>query len=349
MPEKLKTVINPEEDFTQGLDYSEKNEAGFDDLTSGENPDFKAEQNFPIKNETDKYNPEHRQKIIHEMAEEIRTWAESKGFIEGTDYMIVEDIYGSVKDKESQVPHDKDFKRFAMGIQEDRYQDFRDYFTNDFKQKQQKENPNFKVWLDYSWAGRFMVAGVDAPPLDTVPMSDVAKGIVLTHHNEFRQYFKGKTGFDFPTAAELNIRLKKISDKWRSKYQEAYQKLTEMAGIQELPSDVYGLIDALGMAVKILEKEQAGDALIDLSEIIQGEMPAEMMRYADLTYNAEHLKNLDKAFEIAGIEIPDEAKIDRLIGNIFSQKGFDKKQIDELCRDLPSYIETKKELNKMLK
>ena len=343
MPDRFKPTINPDDDFTHGLDYPNKNEAGFDGFMSGKNPDQEPEGKALENNEVDKYSPEHRREVIHKMAEKIRKWAEDKGFVEGRDYMIVEDMYGHVKDKESQVPHDKDFKRFAMGIQEDGYLQFRDFFTTEFQQERQREDPDAKIWLDYSWGGRFMVAG-GGVPLDTVPMTDVAKGIVPTHHNEFRQFFKEKAGFDFPTASELNSRLREISERWASQYEEAYKKLTEMANTHELPDDIYGLIDALGMAVKILEKSKNGDGLIDLPETIQGEMPAEMMRYADLTYNAEYINNLDKAFKLVGIEIPDEAKIDKLVENAFSQKGFNKSQIDGLCKDLPAYVKVRKEL-----
>lgn len=52
MPEKISKTINSEEDFTQGLDYPAENEAGFDGLMSGENPDYVTKEKFD-KNKDD--------------------------------------------------------------------------------------------------------------------------------------------------------------------------------------------------------------------------------------------------------------------------------------------------------
>ncbi len=63
-----------------------------------------------------------------------------------------------------------------------------------------------------------------------------------------------------------------------------------------------------------------------------------MRHYADLTYNVEDRKNLDRTFEITGIAIPDEVRIDK----IFDRYGFPREKMEEICRDFSEYISAKR-------
>lgn len=92
----------------------------------------------------------------------------------------------------------------------------------------------------------------------------------------------------------------------------------------------------------ILEDAKGGEAVIDLTEELKKVMPAKMRHYADLTYNAEDIKNLDRVADITGISIPKEARIDK----IFDRYGFDRNKMEGICKDFSDYIMTKIELKK---
>ncbi len=118
--------------------------------------------------------------------------------------------------------------------------------------------------------------------------------------------------------------------------------MKDLRGKEDLPDDGYGLIDAIEHAIMILEDAKNGEAVIDLSESLSiGEMPAKMRHYADITYNAEDIKNFDRVEEITGISIPEEARIDK----IFEQKyNFDRQLMENICKGFSNYIMAKKRL-----
>ena len=158
-----------------------------------------------------------------------------------------------------------------------------------------------------------------------------------THHNEFKEFFKQKAGFDFPTSEILNPILKEMSEKGLDSYNSALEKLKSIKQQNKLPEDGYGLIDELERDILILNDAKNGDAVIDLPEVLTN-MPPKMRHYADLTYNAEDIRNLDRVMEITGISISQEARIDK----IFDRYGFDRKKMDQICKEFSEYIYEKK-------
>jgi len=285
----------------------------------------------------DKYGPEAIREQIKDQAELIRTWATENGLEEGKDYRIIESITAVVGEKGSVAPHE--LKQFFVIIHEDTYRQFKDYFTGRYHDEMKQRDPKNDARLDYSWGGRFLVgwAGV---PFDTVAASNIEKMTVPTHHEEFKKFFRDKAGFDFPTAETLNPQLKEMSKRGLSAYQEALAKLREMKESQSLPPDGYGLIDSMVHAVELLEQAKTANVVENLPETLQGTMPREQRTYADLTYNAEAIVNLDRVAEITGVAIPDEARIDK----IFERFGFNRNRMEEICKDFSDYIMAKKEM-----
>ena len=289
----------------------------------------------------DKYGPEAIKEDIRFKAEKIRNWSREKGFIEGKDFLIVESVTDVEKDIKSIAPHE--FKQFFVVIlQEKYYGSFKDYILGRYSEERRLENPKNKYGgprLDFSWGGRFAV-GWDGVPFDTVAASSIEKISAPTHHEEFRNFFKQKTGFDFPTSEMLNPILKEMSEKGIEIYELALDKLKKMKDQNTLPDDGYGLIDATEHALMILKDAKNGEALIDLPEVLTGTMPAEMRHYADLTYNIEDIKDFGRVSEITGVVIPNELRIDK----IFDRYNFDRKEMENVCRDFSDYIVAKNEL-----
>lgn len=296
------------------------------------------------RQEENRYSPEAIRKDIRFKADKIRKWAKQAGFAEGKDFLIIESATDIETETESIAPHE--FKQFFVGVHEDHYRQFTEYILGQYSDERRMENPNNKHGgprLDYSWGGRYAV-GWDGAPLDTVAISDFKNLTVPTHQAEFRSFFKRKAGFDFPTSESLNPILQEMSTKGLETYKLALEQLKNLREQKKLPDDGYGLIDAMEHAIMILEDAKSGEALIDLPELIRGKMPAKMRHYADLTYNIEDIKNLDRVVEITGISVPDEVRIDK----IFDRFNFNRQQMENICRDFSSYIMAKRELRKFL-
>lgn len=282
----------------------------------------------------DKYGPEAIRRDIEFQSALIRAWAKERGFVEGKDYRILnfKDVMG---DEASAAPHE--LKEFFMIIHESKYGDFRKYFTGRYREEMKQRDPKNNAQLLYSWAGRFCImdAGVF---LETAPASNVEKMTASLHHKEFKEFFRQRTGVDFPTAEILNPQLQEMSAKGLDSYKMALTKLLEMKGAKTLPNDGYGLIDAMVHAVELLKSAKTGKAVAELPEVITGGMPRDMRTYADLTYNASTVPNLDRVAEITGVIIPYEARTDK----IFDRIGFDRNKMQEVCKAFSDYIFTKK-------
>lgn len=289
------------------------------------------------KLEEDKYSPEAIRREISYKAEKIRAWAEQMGLEDGKDFLMVEDIKEVEQNEEEIAPHEG--KALYVAIHENHYQQFRDYFLGQYKEERKEENPRGDAKLDYSWGGRFAV-GWDGVPIDTVPASDIENLTVPTRHEEFRQFFYSKTGLEFPSAETLNPILEEMSKKGLNRYKEALKELEKMKEAETLPNDGYGLIDTLQHSIMILEDAKEGEAVVDLPESLHGEMPAKMRHYADLTYNAEDLRELGRVAEITGIEIPDDTRTDK----IFESFGFNRENMEEICHDFSDHVLAKREL-----
>ncbi len=296
-----------------------------------------------IQTEDDKYSPEAIRAEIKFKAEKIRSWAGQQGLVEGRDFLIIERLEDAITDPTKMSPHEK--KQFAVGILEDHYGKFKEYILGQYTEERKEENPTNKYGgpeLGYSWGGRFAVIN-DGVFFDTVPVSSVEQKTVPTHHEEFKDFFRQRAGFDFPTSEVLNPILQEMSSKGLDIYVQALNKLLDLKIQKTLPDDGYGLIDDMERAVKILRNAQTGEAVSDLPEVIVGEMSLEMRLYADLTYNAEDLKNLGRVTEITGITIPDEVRLDK----IFERFNFDRTKMESICRDFSDYITIKRNLAKM--
>lgn len=329
-PENFNPTEVPEEEKDKKKEKLAKNESEVVEYSieapESEKPIFKQ----------DKYSLEARQEQITKQATMIREWAEEQGLKEGKDFLIIKDIKDVVGKDGDVVPHET--KAFYMAIHEDQYRKFRDYFISQYKDEMKAKDPENNARLDYSWGGRFLVgwAGVSC---DTVAASDIENLTIPTHHEEFKDFFKTKIGFDFPSAETLNPILKKMSEKGLTDYKRALKKLNELKD-NGLPDDGYGLIDSVIHAIELLKKAQKEKAVEELPEEIRGTMPIEMRTYADLTYNIEDIANFDRVKEITGVEIPDSARIDK----IFDQFNFDRNKMEQICKDFSEYLMTKREI-----
>lgn len=295
-----------------------------------------------LKAEENKYSPEAIREEIKFKAEKIRNWAGQMGLSEGKDFKIIESIEDIETDADSIAPHER--KEFFVVIHEDYYRKFKEYILGQYSEERKKENPDNKygsLKLDYSWGGRFAVIN-DGVFFDTVSASSVENLTVSTRQEEFKTFFKQKAGFDFPTSETLNPMLREMSEKGLGVYESAWEKLKSLREQNLLPDDGYGLIDGIEHAVMILEDAKSGEAVVDLPEVLIGEMPPKMRHYVDLTYNAEDVTNLDRVAEITGIFIPGELRIDR----IFNRHGFNKENMENVCQDFSYYIMIKRDLEK---
>ena len=326
----------------QGIETSSEGDQTIEEnklVTSLENTEVTAEGEDSA-DDGKKYSPEAISEDVRVKAEKIRNWAQRVGLSEGKDFQIVENIADVATDAESIAPHE--MKQFFVVVQEDSYRKFKEYILGEYSAERKAENPDNKYGgpkLDYSWGGRFLV-GWDGVPFDTVAATTIDNPSVPTHNEEFKAFFKQKTGFDFPTSETLNPILSDMSEKGLSTYKNALERLKTLRDNKTLPGDGYGLIDAMEHIIMILEDARNGEAVSDLPETIQGEMPAKMRHYADLTYNAEDIKNLDRVTEITDVALPDELRIDK----IFARYGFDRQRMEDICRDFSEYIALKKEI-----
>ncbi|HUC88608.1 MAG TPA: hypothetical protein VMR49_01070 [Candidatus Paceibacterota bacterium] len=289
-----------------------------------------------------KYSLDAIKKDIELKSEMIRNWAQKAGLIEGQDFLIEGSITNIETDTKSIAPHE--LRQFFVLVKEDNYKKFKEYILGEYSKERKEKNPNNPYGgpkLDYSWGGRFAV-GWDGAVFDTGILSSVENMTANTYHDEFKKFFKQKTNFDLPTSEKLNLVLKEMSTKGLEIYKLALEKLKILRKESSFPEDGYGLIDEIERAIMILEDAKGGEAVIDLTEELKKVMPAKMRHYADLTYNAEDIKNLDRVADITGISIPKEARIDK----IFDRYGFDRNKMEGICKDFSDYIMTKIELKK---
>lgn len=295
---------------------------------------FEEKYILPQENE-EKYSSEAIREDIKFKAQKIRNWAQQMGFEDKKDFLVIECITEIEKETSSIAPHE--LKEFFVGMREDHYKQFIKYIAGQYTKERKKENPNNKYGgpkLDYSWGGRFAIIG-DGVTVDTVAVSDLEKLVVPTHHKAFKEFFKEKALFDFPTSETLNPILKEMSAKGLETYKAALERLKIMGDQGTLPDDGYGLIDEMERAVMILKDAKNGDALSDLPELlVGGKMEAKIRHYADLTYNAEDLKDLDRVSEITGIFIPNEVRIEK----IFDRFDFDRRQMENICKDFANAL-----------
>ena len=341
---KLYNLEQAEEEAENLRQKIESGEAsGYDEaekLVELEQKENKENEIDVKKGEEYKYSLEANREAIKIKAEKIRNWAREAGLTEGKDFKIIGSITEVETDTESIAPHEK--REFIVLVQEDYYGKFKEYIIGRYTEERKKENPTNKSInpiLDFSWGGRFAIIN-DEGFCDTAAASSIEYMTAPTHHEEFRSFFKQQAGFDFPTSETLNPMLQEMSVKGLDIYNEALEKLKALEKQKILPGDGYGLIDAMEHMVMILEDAKTGEAVIDLSEVIVGVMPAKMRHYADVTYNAEDVKDLGRVTEITGITIPDEVRIDK----IFDRYGFERAKMEGICRDFSDYILIKRDL-----
>ena len=100
------------------------------------------------------------------------------------------------------------------------------------------------------------------------------------------------------------------------------------------------MIDSVKQAINLLKKAQDGNAVEELPNELPVKMPIEMRTYAELTYNAEDIANFDRVEEITNVDIPQEARIDK----IFDRYNFDRNQMEQICKDFSEYLMTKRDI-----
>lgn len=187
--------------------------------------------NINTKNE-DKYGPEAIKKEIEFKASKIRKWALENNLFEDKDFKIIESIKHIEMDDKSIAPHE--MREFFVIILENNFKKFKEYFSGQYKEEREKENPDNKDGgpiLDYSWGGRFAVIN-DGVFFDIGIASSLEEGKISakTHHKEFIDFFKKneKAGFDFPTSDKLNPILKEMSKKGLGIYKSVLERLKEI-------------------------------------------------------------------------------------------------------------------------
>ena len=285
--------------------------------------------------EEDIYGPEAIKKEIEFKVAKIKKWALENNLIEGKDFKVIESIKNIEIDDKTIAPHE--LRQFFVLIQENNFKKFKEYIIGKYSEERKKENLNNKYCgptLDYSWGGRFAVIN-DGVFFDVGIATDLQEGNISakTHHQKFKEFFKQKTGFDFPTSYMLNPVLKVMSQEGLHIYRSVLEKLKLLKQKNKLSSDGYGLIDEMERTILILEDAKNGEAVLELPEILTS-MPSQMRHYADLTYNAEDIKNLDRVLEITGISIPEGVRIDK----IFDKYGFNRNDMEAICKDFSEHI-----------
>ena len=124
MPEYIKKSLDSEDDFTQGLDYPAENEAGFDGLISGENPDFNAEDSYQeLTAESESRDLELALVDIQKRIKELeRTQELMAAVAEKTDDRLAEELVDSQSREDELI---KIISRRAKNMmKEDQYVDF---------------------------------------------------------------------------------------------------------------------------------------------------------------------------------------------------------------------------------
>ncbi len=283
-------------------------------------------------NEVDPYGPEAIRRDIQSKVEILRSWAERLGLKEGKDLLIIESIEDFVGDDYDIAPHEA--KSFAVGILEPHYKAFREYVLGEYRQQRKKRNPKGDVQIYYSWGGRFLV-GWDGVPFETVAMESIDPPRAQTHHEEFKNFFKDRYGFEFPTSDMLNPLLAEMSRAGLSTYEQALANLKDKRGAGTLPDEGYAAIDSLEYAIVILKDAALGKALVDLPETIEGAMEDKMAHYVDLTYNAESIIDCDQVAELSGLPFSDDIRLDKL----FDRWNFDRNSMEDVCHGFADYLD----------
>ncbi|MFA5024333.1 MAG: hypothetical protein WC523_05215 [Patescibacteria group bacterium] len=301
--------------------------------------------------QADKYGPEAIKNEITLKVEKIKDWLDKNKFTEDKDYKIITGIKDIELDAKSVAPHE--LRQFFVLIQEDKYKEFEKYVLGDYSKWRKEVNPNNKYGgptLDYSWGGRYAVIN-DGVFFDTAPALNLEKGNVsaTTHHDEFKKFFKEKAGFDFPTSKDLNPILQEMSKNGLKKYEEVLAKLKNIREEGGFKEGDWALVDEVERATMILrdakeENGKIGEAVVDLPELLTGNMPAKMRHYADLTYNAEDIHlDWNRIKELTSIDILQGERID----NIFDKHGFDRNRMEDICMEFSDKLTKDKEMGRV--
>lgn len=267
----------------------------------------------------------------------IRSWAESQGWEEGQDFRIIDDISQYEKDESTIMPHER--KEFFIMVSEERYGAWRAFLSGPYAQQRRRElygtyHPD--PLIDNGWAGRLAV-GDGRTFFDTVAVRSIEEGIADTHHQAFKEYYRERTGQEFPTAEQLNGLVKEISNAGLPLHRQALDVLKRQRASGTLPRDGQKLLNELTRVIMVMEEAQH-DGLAELPEELSGNMQVGIRHYGDLTYNAEHiakLKDYDRLQELTGIDIPETSRI----MHVYTVTGLDPKRIDSLCAAFTEYIE----------
>lgn len=270
----------------------------------------------------------------------IRSWAETKNLKEGQDYRIIEDLEAYIKGINAKY-EEHDIKRYAMAIQEDKLFLFRDFFNGKFAETMNQINSKNNARLNYSWGGRFCVCDAGLP-CDTVIVSDMERMAVKTHHQEFKEFFKTKTGFEFPSGEKMNEILFEVSVKALPIYKEALEILKQKDTDGVLPDEAYGFKDAVNHTVNLLERALDPDdiAVKELGEFYDSS--TEMNTYNDLTYNIDDLKDFSLIREYTGLDLPDNLRIDKIFENYINvgenKKEFKNSDMENICKEFSDQL-----------
>lgn len=342
-------------------DFGEQIDSSRDSLPAKVKPKlFESSSDVPKKApsspkpEEKKYSPEETRKQIEQQAKLISAWADKMGFKEPKDYRIIKDTAKAIKPGDTLAEHEK--QQFAMIIHKDHYEKFKQYFTTEYRDEMKKIDPKNDAKLLYSWGGRFLVgwAGV---PFDTAPAIDVEHITVETHHSEFKDFFREKTGGrrEIPPVDQLNDVLRGIAERSLQAYVKARDKLQSLKDednrLPEGKKRYPNLYEVGGMdwEVDLLEAALKGKGVEELPQIIREDMPRPQRTYADITYNIKDVGSIDRALEITGVKIPESDRIDKIYEQHFHfGKGEMAKLMKEACADFPDHLEANKELKTSL-
>ena len=301
----------------------------------------------------------------------ISDWAKNKGYEEGKDFGFFS--IGEAEEKgENLAPHE--LGNLYLGFKKELTVDFRDFFEDEYQTAMEQTRakylaqgapPDFlhswepSVKLNYSWAGRFLVVGAGGSAIDTAPLNKIQtekngriNGEALTHHDEFKKFFKEKTGFNLPSAKELDTALEQMTQfiPW---YTQAIEKLQVIAdkvnrgefdNIPKVDPEIWKAAEYannLRYTAVILQGARDNPGLEELPEKTSY-MRDKVRHYNDLTYNNDDFADQDKVAELIGIEkLPDGGRIDRIINTVLKNRrmhdenvpdNFDRKQMEGICR-----------------
>ena len=293
----------------------------------------------------------------------IRQWAERQVPLlkEGVDFMFI-GIEEAAQPGDTIAPHETGSIYF--GYLTKHFEKFDAMFSGEYAQvvaKHKKDWTN-EVGKNYSWAGRYMVTGGGGVAIDSAPIESVKPPSCKSHHGEFRKYFQEQTGFELPTAGELDEIVMKMAENigW---YQEVRKRLEEerdkkapgerWAFTVPINSIDYALIilgDAAALSEELKSAERMRDfgssegeqKAVELAKKHQlAELPeefwymnAKIRQFNDLTYNADDWVDLDEINKnLLGGTLPPPtekgARIDKIYEDYY---GFDRERMEQLCK-----------------